>query len=207
MDPKNTANLDPKLKEVYDRVMGTTTGAKPPTPPPSPNPAAQPNMDGLSPLPPTPPPSQPGVTPVPPMSARLDSAGQAPQSPLVPKTNGAALAAPPPPPPSNPAAQPSGMKPTVDYAALAAKYATPLPTIDPNTPIVKAPAVTPSTTAYGVVNNGDTKAKPAETGEKKPGGKKKLLLIVGIPIGILIYTVIWIVVFQVDVMSLLPLPK
>lgn len=206
MDPKNTANLDPKLKEVYDRVMGTTTGTNPATPPPSPNPAAQPKIDDLSPLPPTPPLNQQGVTPVPPMSASLDSARLAPQSPVIPKTNGAALAAPPPPPPQA-GTQPSGMKPTVDYAALAAKYATPLPTIDPNTPIAKAPAVTPSTTTYGVVNNGATKAKLAETGEKKPGGKKKLLLIVGIPIGILIYTIVWIIVFQVDVMALLPLPK
>ena len=142
--------------------MGTTTGAKATTPPPLPSPAAQPDLGGLSPLPPTPLPSQPGLTPAPP-PARLDPSEQVATAPVTPKTNGAVLAAPPLPPP-NPAAQPSGMKPTVDYAALAAKYATPLPTIDPNTPIVKAPAVTPSTTTYGVVNNGDTKAK--STGEK-----------------------------------------
>lgn len=203
MDPKNTANLDPKLKEVYDRVMGTTNGAKPATPtppPPPPNPAAQPNAGGLSPLPSTPPPDQPGLTPPPPPTT---------PSQMLPKTNGAALAAMPPQPSAagTQGSQPSGMKPTVDYAALAAKYATPLPTIDPNTPIAKAPVVTPSTTAYGVVNNDHTKAKSTDTGEKKPGGKKKLLLIVGIPIGILIYTIIWIIVFQVDVMALLPLPK
>lgn len=27
MDPKSLANLDPKLRETYERVMGTTTGA------------------------------------------------------------------------------------------------------------------------------------------------------------------------------------
>jgi|SRR6185369_1064739 len=41
MDPKAVSNLDPKLKETYDRVMGTATpgapaGAPAPTPPPSP---------------------------------------------------------------------------------------------------------------------------------------------------------------------------
>lgn len=39
MDPKAINNLDPKLKETYDRVMGTTTPGTPPaagTPPPSP---------------------------------------------------------------------------------------------------------------------------------------------------------------------------
>jgi hypothetical protein len=44
MDPQTQTNLDPKLKETYDRVMGTTTapaGGQPPaaapsTPPPAP---------------------------------------------------------------------------------------------------------------------------------------------------------------------------
>lgn len=198
MDPKANTNLDPKLKEVYDRVMGTPTGAKPTTPPPpqASSPAGQSNVSGLPPLPPS------GVVPPPPLTASTPIPTN-PQAGLS-KPNGVPIPAtpasttPPPPPPA--------MRPTVDYAALAAKYATPLPTMDPNAPIPKAPAVTPSTTAYGVVNN-DSKPKTPDTGGEKPGGKKKLLLIVGIPVGLLIYTIIWIVVFHVDVMSLLPLPK
>lgn len=45
MDPQATNNLDPKLKETYDRVMGTTTQpgvapAAPGIPPPAPAPVA-----------------------------------------------------------------------------------------------------------------------------------------------------------------------
>lgn len=52
MDPK-LSNLDPKLKEAYDRVMGG------PTPPPPPT--ANPNPDPVAPPPPVvPPPPMPG---------------------------------------------------------------------------------------------------------------------------------------------------
>lgn len=58
MDPKKTAQLDPKLKEAYDRVMGTVTSqvpspqvAKPPPPP-----ASEPLSQNPS-MPPAPPPS------------------------------------------------------------------------------------------------------------------------------------------------------
>lgn len=51
MDPK-TANLDPKLKEVYDRVMGVANNnhpvnAAPPPPPPSAVPSQQPKETTL----------------------------------------------------------------------------------------------------------------------------------------------------------------
>lgn len=36
MDPASLSNLDPKLKETYERVMGTTTPADTSTPPPPP---------------------------------------------------------------------------------------------------------------------------------------------------------------------------
>jgi len=111
------------------------------------------------------------------------------------------------PPLTPPAAAP---KPTVDYAAIAAKYATPLPSINssmPQRPTGQA-AVTPSSTTYGVVNGGSTTAKEETPSTEKSGSSlKKILLIVGIPLFIVAYATVWIVVFKVDVMSFLPLPK
>lgn len=62
MDPKMPSNLDPKLKEAYERVMGTTIPkpSAPPTPaaPSSPNPTAQiPTVEPTPQTPPTPAPS------------------------------------------------------------------------------------------------------------------------------------------------------
>lgn len=57
MDPKNLPNLDPKLKEAYERVMGTST-----TPPAVP-PAVHPADAATAPSTPTPPP--PAVPPAP----------------------------------------------------------------------------------------------------------------------------------------------
>lgn len=66
MDPKMPSNLDPKLKEAYERVMGTTIPkpSAPPTPTatPMPNPIpgssqalpAQPRPEMPSPVPPSP---------------------------------------------------------------------------------------------------------------------------------------------------------
>jgi hypothetical protein len=36
MDPKTLSNIDPKLRETYERVMGTTPTSSPATPPPAP---------------------------------------------------------------------------------------------------------------------------------------------------------------------------
>ncbi len=63
MDPKGTSQLDPKLKEAYERVMGTNLSSS--DMPPEPNPQQQP--------PPPPPSQQPqsqfgGINPPPPHS-------------------------------------------------------------------------------------------------------------------------------------------
>lgn len=73
MDPKKTAQLDPKLKEIYDRVMGTSinngTAQKPPepiaipkepTPPPPPSQTTkieEPVQEPQKAVPPPPPPT------------------------------------------------------------------------------------------------------------------------------------------------------
>ncbi|MBI2033251.1 MAG: hypothetical protein HYT10_02190 [Candidatus Levybacteria bacterium] len=55
MDPKTAQNLDPKLKEAYDRVMGTSLPATSPAPAVPPSQPA-PHIETTA---PTPPPSQP----------------------------------------------------------------------------------------------------------------------------------------------------
>ncbi len=221
MDPKTPAHLDPKLKEVYDRVMGTpltsaSTGSPNPPPPPSASPlpdATQPSAatatsQASSPFPPLPkapltnptPPPPPSPSPVGmnPQSSPLSQTMPAPSQPLAAKS----------PSLSSQTESPT-MSQTVDYAALAAKYATPLPTINPAAPVPPAPkptVVTPSIPTYGVVNNGGH-TEAAGQKEKKPLGKKKLLLFLGIPVVIVAYAVIWIVIFHLDVMALLGLSQ
>lgn len=220
MDPKAASSLDPKLKEVYDRVMGTSatpskssplatnpTPASPlPQPPKMPTPAtpsmplpsqplnnATPASGGSPPA--TTPPLNPLEKPLGEAVNHNSSPSPLGETPLSTQT------------PSN-----SANKTAIDYAALAAKYATPVPAIGstpeiPPAPSGKPPVVTPSTTAYGVVNNGktDTKSTGTASEKKKSSGMKKILLILGIPVLLIAYTAIWVVVFKVDIMNLLPL--
>lgn len=221
MDQKTTTALDPKLKEVYDRVMGTSSQ---PSAPITPTPiqsgsTAQIPLTPTSPMPAsaliptTPPSSSIGLTPpmtsaspINPVTPIKNTLPPLPEKPLTPPASlsGSAPLA----------TTPEAPKPTVDYAAIAAKYATPLPTMNasatslPPRPNSQA-TVTPSTTTYGVVNGGNsstTKVQAAHT-EKSGSSLKKILLIIGIPLFIVAYTAVWIVVFKVDLMSVLPLPK
>jgi len=227
MDPKTSSSLDPKLKEVYDRVMGAPTNqatpqqqpiavATPPSPAsatPTPPPATK--WVPPSPLPPPPPPvasalGQPAQT-VQPLTNNQPPANLAP----TPAPDGTLSPLNPPlsqtPTGNDPSASGttnSANKTAIDYAALAAKYATPVPTIGTETTSPRPAVVTPSTTMYGVVNDGNTKKaasdKPEKTDKKRSGGMKKLLLFLGIPILLIAYTVIWVVVFGVDLTQLLP---
>lgn len=52
MDPKTMPNLDPKLKEVYERVMKTQTQPPPQPPPSPPPPTPQPQAQPPPPVPP-----------------------------------------------------------------------------------------------------------------------------------------------------------
>lgn len=231
MDKTATA-LDPKLKEVYDRVMGTAgqpaapiAPATPPilstptgTPPP---PAANINKPLAPQSPASPagrlgevgtptsasigltPPITSTTTPAPtpaPMAGTLPPLPEKPPTPPV-----TPLGSNPAPPPNTPA-----QKTTVDYAALAAKYATPMSSVSSTTAPLSTSqtAVTPSGTTYGVVNGGNADKKTQENPTEKGGSsRKKILLIIGIPLFIVAYAAVWIAVFKVDLMSLLPLPK
>src|SRR3989344_4506461 len=62
MDPK-LSNLDPKLKEAYDRVMGGPTPPSPPPANPNPEPVPPPVEPSPPPMsPPPPPPPMPGAS-------------------------------------------------------------------------------------------------------------------------------------------------
>lgn len=214
MDPKTVSSLDPKLKEVYDRVMGTANPQASPPPQTTPQPAVPPTQStpvavngGLSasPFPSTTNPVTP--QPAPAKDNTLPKPAQA--TPAAPTPLGAPTTATPAPAASpEPAHQsmttPMG-KPVVDYAALAAKYATPTPPVTAM-PGARAAVVTPSSTTYGVVNN-DSTAKSQEKEKSDRSPLKKILLLVGLPVALLAYAIVWIFIFHIDVMALLPLAK
>lgn len=160
MDPKTAQNLDPKLREVYERVMGTSS-----TPPANSSaPAAQ--------------------------SAQVEK----PQTPV---------------PPSNSTLPPLKQKSAVDYNALNSQA---INTSAPVTPKVSAPTTTAYTATtqstsptFGVVNPSESGKSSPASNEKKGSILKKLLLLVGIPLFILIYTLIWVIVFGVELPFALPI--
>jgi len=206
MDPKTASNLDPKLKEVYDRVMGSANPKASPPPqttqqsPASPMPHASQLGGSLNQTPPLPNPNTTILT-TPPQNATSPIPGPALAHETINPLNASPLpslnSSTPPPPLS---------KPTVDYAALAAKYATPTPTISTVNASVHQTPVTPSSTTYGVVDNKSSKSEKAK--DKTEGSPtKKILLIAGLPIMLIIYAAIWIFIFHVDIMGFLPLPK
>ncbi len=184
MNPTNANSLDPKLKEVYDRVMGTSM-----TPPMQRQ--TTPSPSGTSQALPVTSTSQPTTA-----AATTDTQKISPTTPISP---------PPPPRPAAVSGTPAPQS-AVDYAALAAKYATPpvpsfsSPSNQPQPEPVKAASVTPSTTTYGVVNAGaDTKKeKVAPIPAEKGSNLKKIMLILGILMFLMIYTFVWIVVFGVE---------
>lgn len=204
MNPVSSSALDPKLKEVYDRVMGTSVHPTPPTPQVTP-----PHTPSSA--PPQPISSNPSTHP----TTVIHPVQQSPVSPQVaPQGFSAPLANPmnktvPPPRPASVVGAPQQQS-AVDYAALAAKYATPQQPQQMTVPAQPFPipqqqsqrhaAVTPSSTTYGVVNGGsetktENKSFSEPESEQKSGTLKKIILIAGILMFFVIYTFVWIVVF------------
>lgn len=190
MNPTNANSLDPKLKEVYDRVMGTSVTPSTLTP-------------SLQTTAPTPLQSMPDslATAIPshePTSSLNSTVPPETHVPIAPP-----VASPPRPAALSGAPQPQS---AVDYAALAAKYATPpapsfsAPSNQPQPTPVKAASVTPSTTTYGVVNTStDTKKEKAPPLPAEKGGNlKKIMLILGILMFLVIYAFVWVVVFGIE---------
>lgn len=116
MDPKNLQSLDPKLREAYERVMGTSNvsvqadpppadplgdpkpAANPPADPPPANlPIPAPKMDPSPIMPSTPLPQQP--SPIEPPPSLTPEPNQAMQAKPAPPSEFAADVPPPPPPP------------------------------------------------------------------------------------------------------------
>lgn len=188
MDPKTASSLDPKLKEVYDRVMGTANPQSSPPPQTTPQLSATPMTTFTKPADPTlsPQSSSPASTPTQKMEEKPFGTNVSPQTPPT-------------------SSSPFG-KPTVDYAALAAKYATPTPTINNVAGVPHQTPVTPSSTTYGVVNNKPARSEKEKKVESGGSSTKKILFIVGFPIFLLAYSAVWIFIFQVDIFAFLPLP-
>lgn len=175
MDPKNVSALDPKLREVYERVMGTTTkpaasplGAPSPVTPPMPSPLTPPKVS-LPPLPAAQTSQSLGES-----KSAIDYSSFGPKSPPYQS----------PVTPSPMQSQPPVMQTPASIG------------------VNSSPQVATSTT-FGVVNAPEGKKK-AETTEKKGSLMKTLLLFVGIPLFILIYAFIWIVVFGLEMPFAIP---
>ncbi|GIW57463.1 MAG: hypothetical protein KatS3mg083_408 [Candidatus Dojkabacteria bacterium] len=159
MDPnKNLNTLDPKLKEVYERVMGTST-------PINSSPQTQQQQSS--------PPPSPAIPA---------------QQPTIPH-----------PPSSNAKTTPTlNDKPIINYAAITAK-----PSSDHSAPKIFKPSE-PQTTSFGVVNTGNEKSKQeAVDTENKKSKIKMILLLILIPLFLIAYTFVWIIIFGVDVMSII----
>lgn len=196
MDPKTASSLDPKLKEVYDRVMGSANPKA--SPPPQSTPQKTPTQDlsvhtpssptnssnQASPLHAIPTASSPSASHTASHMGAYGANSQAGTENKTPPLGGG----------------------TIDYAALAAKYATPTPNISNLSASMsqhQAP-VTPSSTIYGVVGNKAAQSNQAKNESEKGSSSKKILLLALIPIVLIGYTAIWIFVFRVDILGFLP---
>lgn len=94
MDPQKLAQLDPKLRDAYQRVMGTTipkpqaAPAQTQTPPltsPNPTPAPQPQQESIPPTPMTA--SEPFIKPQPTITPDLNQEAAIPQQPPAQASN------------------------------------------------------------------------------------------------------------------------
>lgn len=183
MDPKNfPSNLDPKLKETYERVMGMSLGNAAPAAPPAggaqpPTGTTQvlPHAEDVKPgVPPTP--AQSGPAAVPPGTGL----------PLLPNNQ--------PFIPSMPA-MPTSVGPQMPPPAALP----PLPGLSP----LKSPIVSPSTMP-------DTSTPPVVTPEEHNEPTKKgsiikiLLFTLGGIVFILVYIVVWVKVFNLTLPFQLP---
>lgn len=161
MDPKQQLNqLDPKLQEAYNRVMGTASTSNVAMAN-----AGTPASDAAS---PTPPPTQ---SPQPPLPPKPAAPQPIPQPPV----------APPPP---------------------AATFVPPLPAEKPqedsmasSMPITKVYTPSPSADA---ATSGFVAATPQTQAEEKKHGISPVILILGGLVFFIIYTLVWIRVFNLS---------
>jgi hypothetical protein len=88
MDPKSIANLDPKLRETYERVMGNTAPATPAAATPAAPPAPEAPVSAVS------PPAMETASPTPPPDLSAPVSPDAQLSPVLPSEPSPSLSAP-----------------------------------------------------------------------------------------------------------------
>jgi hypothetical protein len=181
MDPKQQlSQLDPKLKEAYERVMSSS--ATPTVPSTSPAPTATVN-------PPTP-------TSVPMPNINTSTASGPFPTPGISTT-------PPPMPTMSPNINSSGMSPQMTAAPIT--NISPTPTVvNPGSP-TPAPTTGPVKVQFNAQIGNPTAAQPATTGmglqaQKKKGPKVSpaLIIVAGI-VFILAYAIFWMKVFNIPI--------
>ena len=196
MDPK-LSNLDPKLQDAYNRVMGGSN------PNPAPNNSSQPSTDqqsenSASQVPPPADPA-PGITPP---SQFGDASSQNPSNTAMPPTTES---------PSMPQSQssppmPDNNTPSNDFSPPTNPQ--PAPSIDYGTGNQPEPSPAASQPSHSVSSQGSTVAFNATNSSKnigttpvKRGGLHILPIIVslGILLLLVVYTFVWIIIFNVQV--------
>lgn len=139
MDPKNTSALDPKLKEIYDRVMGTNLPPTPQAPQslkPEVSPAVAPTQQSNTPVKPT-------------VSAFQTLAPQTPPIPQPPKFASPQVITPVPPPPASPSIMnkpvTTGPMPQLGFPQTPSQPPKPIvpPTPQPLQPVQQRPSIPP----------------------------------------------------------------
>lgn len=216
MDPKQNSNqpLDPKLQEVYDRVMGTNPSAGAPTPPSATDTTAvPPTMPTQPPMPATPAEPAMPTTPMaePPMPAMPtqtgDESSSLPPVPPIPSVP----PVPAEPPMNTPAQQPlppmpdvtvpptPPVSPTPSTDDTSTTPATPLPS--ENTDSSNTPADTMRATMPNVIQHAETikigmGGSPVSSGTTaKKKGISPFVLIFGAFAFLLVYAVFWVKFF------------
>jgi hypothetical protein len=160
MDPKSIANLDPKLRETYERVMGTTSGSSSPTAAPAATTPTPPDAAvGASPVPPTPPPA---IDPAIAAAQAVSAADAIPPTPPAPPPDPFAtgVATPPAPAAAIPPALDSGLSAPI-------RSDTPMPQApnDPAAALTSSPAsVFNTSTSFGVPASGAATPSPLDAG-------------------------------------------
>lgn len=159
MDPKSSAQLDPKLQEAYNRVMGTPTGPQTIPDPATPIPGTTSPTDQTGPI-------MPNVT--------ID-----PTSPGAPTTSDPTM--PPAPTPTTP-------EPTAPITPI-----DPTPT-PPTAPVPMETVETPGQPKMTTVEN-TASVKSQAFSAKKSMKVSPVILLVGAVAFLLVYTMVWVKVF------------
>lgn len=169
MDPKNFAKLDPKLRETYERVMGTSIPQKPSVPPPPPT---------------TVPSSTAAHTATAPAAPHIPVATM-PAEPAIPQPSTVAST------PEVVKPQPAGESHPATTAHQPEKSSVPTEPAHPHTTIAVHTAVA------APAHTEEKKAEAHVAGTPVPAWKKALFIIIGIAF-FSAYAIFWLLFFKVQ---------